>query len=115
MHSALAKLPHGVAAALLGRALAVAGTPSAGAAGAPLLGNHEQLSQFASRDSLLVGRNFPVTEFRETRRVGPRDGAGLENLAPPGSQFRANSLYFPCRSGISALETGSRSTARTAK
>ncbi len=67
-----------------------------------LLGHHEPLSEFASQDSLLVGRNFPVSEFRETRRVGPREGAGLENLAPPGSRFRANSLHFPCRSGISA-------------
>ncbi len=53
--------------------------------GESLLGHHEQLSVFASRDSLLVGRNFPVSEFREIRRVGPRERAGLENLAPPGS------------------------------
>ncbi len=80
----------------------------------PILFHGQQLSQFASRDSLLVGRNFPVTAFRETSRVGPRNGLGPENLAPPGSQFRANPLYFPCRSGILSPETGSRSTACTA-
>jgi hypothetical protein len=80
----------------------------------PILFHGQQLSQFASRDSLLVGRNFPVTAFRETSRVGSRNGLGPENLAPPGRQFRANSLYFPCSSGILSPVTGSRSTACSA-
>ncbi len=67
-----------------------------------LLGHHEQISQFASRDSLFVGRNFPVPEFRETSRVGPRNALGLENLASARGRLWANSLYFPCRSGISS-------------
>jgi hypothetical protein len=67
-----------------------------------------------SWNSLFVGRNFPVAECRETRRVGPREGVGRENLAPPAGRARANSLYFPCRSGNSLSETGSLSTAPTA-
>ena len=67
-----------------------------------------------SWNSLFVGRNFPVTECRETCRVGPREGVGRENLAPPASRVRANSLYFPCTSGISSPETSSRQTAPTA-
>ena len=83
--------------------------------GESLLGHHEQLSVFASRDSLLVGRNFPVSEFREIRRVGPRERAGLENLAPPGSRFRVEFPVFSLQIRDSAPETGSRSTAHTAK
>jgi len=51
-------------------------------------------------------QKFPVSEFRETRRVGPRDWAGLENLVPPGSQVRVSFLHFPCRSGTSASRDG---------
>ena len=79
-----------------------------------LPGHHEQLLEFASRDSLLVGRNFPVSEFRETRREGPREGAGLENLAHPEAGFGRIPCISPVDPRISARETGSRSTARTA-
>ena len=65
-----------------------------------LPGHHEQLLEFASRDSLLVGRNFPVSEFRETRREGPREGAGLENLAHPEAGFGRIPCIFPVDQGI---------------
>ncbi len=65
-----------------------------------LLGHHEQLSEFASRDSLLVGRNFPVSESRETRRIGPREGVGLKNLAHPEAGFGRIPCIFPVDQGF---------------
>ncbi len=59
-----------------------------------------EVSQFASRDSLLVGRNFPVPEFREIRRVGPRGGAGRENLAHPEAGFGGVPCIFPADQGF---------------
>ncbi len=59
-----------------------------------------EVSQFASRDSLLVGRNFPVPEFREIRRVGPRGGVGRENLAHPEAGFGGVPCIFPADQGF---------------
>jgi hypothetical protein len=51
-----------------------------------------------------VGRNFPVSEFRETRRVGPREGAGLENLAHPEAGFGR----IPCISPVLCQNSADR-------
>jgi hypothetical protein len=60
--------------------------------------HHEKLSQFASRDSLLVGRDFPGSEFRETNRVGPlkrawSEGSGL-TPKPVSGEFPVFSLQI---------------------
>ncbi len=45
---------------------------------------------------------IPCSRTQGKRRLGPRERAGWETLASPEAGIRAISLYFPCRSGISA-------------
>ena len=51
---------------------------------------------FTPRESLVVDRNFPVSEFREIGRIGPRDWAEPRVGTRREARFQAYSLYFPC-------------------
>ena len=47
-------------------------------------------------------QKFPCSRMQGTRRLGPRERAGLETLASPKAGIWTTSLYFPCGSGIRA-------------
>ena len=71
-------------------------------------------SGFACRDFPARRNEFPVPDHRESVAMTAERLRNLGAESARSVQFRRISLYFPCRTGIPAIETSSLSTAPTA-